>query len=389
MKAIHKLITLLLLASFNPLHAQDSIFMKDQQILIGKVNEISKHEIRYHRVDNLEGPVYVLKSYDVDKVKFSNGEVKTIEYVSPWLRLDSVDPAKRGQSVDVPVQQARQDSLSNLEQDKAPLIKNLSSLNTPSPLYVKHFDFYKNLSLQTDPFIKKEFKKSKFYGGMSALGFTAVPMALTGFFSFLAASEEKENSQGRKDKTTVSLVSIAGTLATLGFAIRMSDLKSYHLKRATDAYSNQINEKLKEERKNQAPVLSQESKYIHEIRSNRYVYQGQIYSKEEIQSILLSKQLPEIDRKINMAIRGERVRWVALADVPLTLAGIYLLSKAVDAEANNNGNTDAQEIRTLKQQASALFISGAVCFSIGIAHQGAYRKNTQKSIRLYNQNYAH
>lgn len=57
--------------------AQDVIITRDSKRIDAKVEEISETEVRYHRQDNLNGPVFVLPTSQIASIVFANGDVTT------------------------------------------------------------------------------------------------------------------------------------------------------------------------------------------------------------------------------------------------------------------------------------------------------------------------
>ncbi len=55
--------------------AQDVIITKDAQRIEAKIYEVSKTEIRYKEKDNLDGPVFVIPTTDINSITYSNGKV--------------------------------------------------------------------------------------------------------------------------------------------------------------------------------------------------------------------------------------------------------------------------------------------------------------------------
>lgn len=73
------IIVLALAASSLSAMAQDVITKKDGTDVKVKVREISDDAIRYHRWDNLEGPIYVIKKSDIYMIRFENGSVEIMD----------------------------------------------------------------------------------------------------------------------------------------------------------------------------------------------------------------------------------------------------------------------------------------------------------------------
>ena len=68
------LLVLLLMSSSSILFGQDIIILKDGSELKGKVTEIGLNEIKYRKVENLEGPAYVLDKAEIFMILYENGK---------------------------------------------------------------------------------------------------------------------------------------------------------------------------------------------------------------------------------------------------------------------------------------------------------------------------
>ncbi len=58
--------------------AQDTIHFIDKNFLATKISEIGINEVKYHRYDNLEGPLYISNKSEIRFIKFANGAIDTI-----------------------------------------------------------------------------------------------------------------------------------------------------------------------------------------------------------------------------------------------------------------------------------------------------------------------
>jgi hypothetical protein len=67
------LLLIFFIAGFNAL-GQDNIFLRDGNIISGKVIEINSTEVHYKTTDNMTGPVYVIRKSSVAKIRFENGK---------------------------------------------------------------------------------------------------------------------------------------------------------------------------------------------------------------------------------------------------------------------------------------------------------------------------
>lgn len=68
---------------------QDTIITRKGEKILGKVLEVSPKEIKYKKVGNNEGPLYVEEKSVVIKIKYSNGSVDSFPEIKPWLLSSS------------------------------------------------------------------------------------------------------------------------------------------------------------------------------------------------------------------------------------------------------------------------------------------------------------
>jgi len=59
-------------------NAQDLIILKNGNVIEAKVLEISPTEIRYKRIDHLDGPTIVIMAVDVLSIRYENGKIEVI-----------------------------------------------------------------------------------------------------------------------------------------------------------------------------------------------------------------------------------------------------------------------------------------------------------------------
>lgn len=74
MKKVFTLCIGVLLAAVS-IYAQDIIITNDAQKIEAKILEVSKTEIKYKEMDNLEGPTFVLETKEISTVIYENGKV--------------------------------------------------------------------------------------------------------------------------------------------------------------------------------------------------------------------------------------------------------------------------------------------------------------------------
>ncbi len=91
---------LLLLATALHTNAQDMILLKNGDEVAAKVTEVGSTEIKYKRMDNIDGPVYVMPKADIFKIKYKNGtsEVMTATVSAPAATTAVSTPAAYGQT---------------------------------------------------------------------------------------------------------------------------------------------------------------------------------------------------------------------------------------------------------------------------------------------------
>jgi hypothetical protein len=80
MKSISILLYLLGIATFA--YSQDTIQFINKAAQSVKVTEVGIDEIKYHRFDNLDGPLYVASKSEIRYIKYSNGHVDSVTVAS-------------------------------------------------------------------------------------------------------------------------------------------------------------------------------------------------------------------------------------------------------------------------------------------------------------------
>ena len=62
------------------LYSQDIIVTMDEKKIDAKILEVSKTEVRYKELDNLEGPVFVIATSDINTIIYSSGKVSVFKH---------------------------------------------------------------------------------------------------------------------------------------------------------------------------------------------------------------------------------------------------------------------------------------------------------------------
>lgn len=53
--------------------AQDTLVMRNGDVIPARIQEVGIHDVKYHKADNLSGPVHVVAKADVFMIKYENG----------------------------------------------------------------------------------------------------------------------------------------------------------------------------------------------------------------------------------------------------------------------------------------------------------------------------
>ena len=67
-------------------YSQDTIQFLNKTTQAVKVNEVGIDEIKYHRFDNLEGPIYIAHKNEIRYIKYSNGHIDSVTVASKLVQ---------------------------------------------------------------------------------------------------------------------------------------------------------------------------------------------------------------------------------------------------------------------------------------------------------------
>ena len=65
----------MLIVIIGPAKAQDLLITKDSERIEAQITEISDSEVKFKRLDNMDGPIFVLSADKIASIVFANGEV--------------------------------------------------------------------------------------------------------------------------------------------------------------------------------------------------------------------------------------------------------------------------------------------------------------------------
>lgn len=117
MKQLFAFVVMLLSASM--LNAQDIITLRSGETINGKISEVSTTEIRYYKVDNTDGAVYVTNKSDVVQIVYANG-AKDVFNTQPSQPVVQ----SRVKYFDLADKEQAKEWILNAAEDTAPLNKN-------------------------------------------------------------------------------------------------------------------------------------------------------------------------------------------------------------------------------------------------------------------------
>lgn len=215
------LIIILFTCSFTRSIAQDTLIMTNGNIVPAKILEVSTEEVRYKRFDNLEGPVFITKTSEINKIKYHSGNTDILNKPVAPVVTAPVDPhpaiERRGAYYKEQLQgyQPRMK-----EREMQELIKKVN-----------------------DSQITFHVKKARMARGMQNIGFVAIPaLAFTIGYSVYAVvtNNRRSNSSGPNYISIDYAPAIAtGVVAVAAFAtsITFGVLRKNHNNAAVKIYN--------------------------------------------------------------------------------------------------------------------------------------------------------
>lgn len=165
---------------------QDTIYMFDQTKLAAKVTEISQDEVKYKKIDFIDGPSYLLNKYDVSAIRYSNGIVDSFPYVKPWYRPAkkvAYDTVKYVANNNVPQENEAPSFVNN----KITIRGGEYAVNSRKYNYKQMGTYLANVS--NDKVVKRYVFEAEKAKKLRYLGFVAIPVGVAGL---LAAAVDNE-----------------------------------------------------------------------------------------------------------------------------------------------------------------------------------------------------
>ncbi len=197
--------------------SQDTLYMKNGTRIASKILEITPTEIKYKKLDNIEGPTFTTHGSDISLVKYSNGTADTIK----------VDPPAK---VAIKTPQAPAPP-----PDPHPAIYRQGPGFKYNGRHVNSRDAQKIMLSVNDPEINDHIKKVKISKGMGFLGFVAIPTALFGIGYSLYTLADSGGSSSADYAPGIASGVVA--VACLGTAITFNVRKKHNLNKALSIYN--------------------------------------------------------------------------------------------------------------------------------------------------------
>ena len=95
---MRKLFTLATLVKTICCFAQDIIVTNKAQKIDAKILEVTSSEIRYKELDNLGGPIFILRTDEINSIIYANGKVVLYNYPHD-LELENAEHAKQAEAI--------------------------------------------------------------------------------------------------------------------------------------------------------------------------------------------------------------------------------------------------------------------------------------------------
>ena len=92
------LLFILFVCSSNIIEAQDTLSMRSGETILVKVIEVGTSEVKYKKLDNLNGPVFSMLKSDLLMIKYENGtreDFSSIKKIEEY-NLSGIDPSSLG-----------------------------------------------------------------------------------------------------------------------------------------------------------------------------------------------------------------------------------------------------------------------------------------------------
>lgn len=162
---------LLIIACSSNIFAQDKIVKTTNDTIEGKVIEINLSEIRYKKLNNIEGPTYVIAKSSIQKIIYENGETEIFGEESTIANSSNQSLILRNEEI---VIRGNYFYYQGRRLGKSKLTKLIVS--TSDPLIIEEYD--RSKSIQTMAYVAGFAAIPAIYIGGMVWAYTATPAPL-------------------------------------------------------------------------------------------------------------------------------------------------------------------------------------------------------------------
>lgn len=146
-------------------YSQDTIQFINKSAQVVKVAEVGIEEIKYHRLDNLEGPLYVAGKNEIRYIKYANGHVDSVTVASKIVQTVPEPLSVYKSPISVNGNEKILIRGSRLSYDgrgvgESRLLRLISNVQNPD----------KKAALQKEYLVMKSYKKRQYLFGFVGLG---------------------------------------------------------------------------------------------------------------------------------------------------------------------------------------------------------------------------
>lgn len=204
------------------LMGQDTLYMKSGIKIPSQIIEISPLEVKYKKLDNIDGPTFVTHNADINLIKYKNGAVDTIRVQS------SSNPVVKSTPVVPKVI------------DPHPPIYAQGMFYKYDGRRIKAKEMHSILGKMNDPELNLHIKKAKTAKGLEYIGYLAIPTFVfgLGYTGFALINNELDGATGVYYMSYgPGAASLAVAAASLATSITFKVVGKKHNQKAIDLYN--------------------------------------------------------------------------------------------------------------------------------------------------------
>lgn len=218
----HFLLFFMMIISF-PCLAQDSIFRRNKQLVLGYVTEVSDKEIKYRKFSSTEGTIYIENTSEIEKIKYRDGNTDVFLVPMPW------ELPKKKVTAGMPVMN---EDRKKLEKKRTKYLYGDRKINEKQ--------MHQLLLSLNNPQITKEVRRAKTAKGLQYIGFGAIPATFLGSICLGLENELRFSEDGDNGPIRLGAVFFGGAAAFLTTAICFKISHNRHNEKAVKLYNQQF-----------------------------------------------------------------------------------------------------------------------------------------------------